>query len=473
MEIRRSLRYGGFATLVIGAGITFVAGFNLLVERLPWRADMTFERFFSLSEQTKNVLGGLEQDVTVLQLWEAGREDGRVVELIQKYQSRSKRIQVRQVDPYRNPVELKKYEEDGTPPGVGSLILEAGGRFRVLRLADMYEMQQDPNTGEQIPTGFAAENAITNAIVSVTALRDPVIYLLRGHGEKELQPLLMDRLERAFYDVRDLTLAIAGGVPDDATMVVVVSPKTDISPAEQEALLSYMRRRGGKLFLMTDIGADPQPNIGKLLESFGLAIRPWLVVEGAADHMLPSQPYVLIPSVGSHPITDPSAAADFPIVFPVSQVIERLTAVRRTVMVQPLLASSDRAYAKVNLEDESGEKGPGDVDGPFALAAAVTDSGEVGEKPSRMVVMGSSHYIFPPETMGRLEENENLFLNGLGWLQDRPELLSIGPRVVPTNRYDLSLSQAQFFLFGGIAVILIPLIIFLAGLITWLRMRHK
>ena len=121
-------------------------------------------------------------------------------------------------------------------------------------------------------------------------------------------PLLADRLRKAFYDVRYLTLATTGAVPDDATIVVAVSPNNDISPDEAEALLSYLRKDGGKLFLMTDIGADPQPNIGNVLESFGLAIRPWLVVEGAADYMLPNQPYVLIPRMGTHPITAPNAA---------------------------------------------------------------------------------------------------------------------------------------------------------------------
>ncbi len=161
-----------------------------------------------------------------------------------------------------------------------------------------------------------------------------------------------------------------------------------------------------------------------------------------------------------------------PILFPVSQPIVKLAAVRRTVTIQPLLATSNQAYAKVNIGDASGAQGPRDPVGPFVLAAAVTDSGEVGEKASRMVVMGSSYFIFPSENMGRLAENENLFMNCLGWLQDRPELISIPARTISSNRYVLNLSQAQFYVFGAIAVILIPASVFLAGLITWLRRRH-
>lgn len=473
MRIDRSLRYGGYAALTTALVIALAVGVNLLVERLPWRADMTAEGFFSLSDQTRKVLAASDASITVLELWEAGREDPKVVELLHRYQVESRRLQIRAVDPYRNPVELERYTVNGAPPAVGSLILEAGGRFKILRVADLYEMRYDEQTGEEVPTAFIAESAITNAIASVTATRDPVVCILRGHGEKDLPPAIAERLARAFYVVRDLTLAVGGEVPDEADIVVAVSPRQDLQPKEAEALRRFLRERGGKLFVMTDLGADPQPNLGALLEGFGLALRPWLVVERASDHHLPNQPYVLIPSVGSHPITDANASADLPILFPLAQVIERLPAVRRTVSLQPLLASSNRAYAKVDLEDSSGDQGPKDPTGPFVLAVAVTDTGEAGERASRMVVMGSSHYLYPSEGMGRLLENDDLFMNCLGWLQDRPELISIPARTISGTRYDINLSQLQFFLFAGITVLAIPLAVFLAGFVTWLRRRHR
>lgn len=475
MKIDRALRFGGYGTLVVIAVLAIVAGVNLLVERLPWRADLTIEKFYSLSEQTLKVLATVDRPITVLELWEAGKEDEKVAELLRRYQTQSAEISVRQVDPYRNPVELKRYTVGGEAPAVGSLVVDAGGRFKVLRTADLYETREDPTTGEQVATGFIAESALTNAIASATAGADPVLYLLKGHGEKELQDALADRLRRAFYDVRDLTLAAAATarVPDDAAIVALVSPLNDILPGEAAELTAFLRERGGKLLLLTDVGATPHPNIGRLLEAFGLAVRPWLVVERASDHFLPNQPWMLIPSVGSHAITAPNAAAEMPILFPISQAIERLPAVRRTVRIEPLLASSSQSYAKVDIQDESGEQGPNDPSGPFVLAAAVTDTGEVGQVASRMVVMASSQFIFPSANLGRLAENENLFMNTLGWLLDRPELISIPARTISGNRYELNLSQFQFFLFAGIAVVLIPFAVFIAGLATWLRRRHR
>jgi ABC-2 type transport system permease protein len=469
--MKRALRFGGYATLVIAAVIAIAAVLNVLIDRLPWRADMTSERFYTLSQQTEKVLAGLSTPIRMLGLWEAGKEDPQVDELLRKYMARSRQLSFERVDPYRNPVRLKQYEVDGTQPAVGSIVLETEGKFRVLRQEDLYVMEQD-EYGEMQKTQFVAENALTNGIASVTGTKDPVVYLLRGHGEKDLPALLADRMRRAFYDVRDLSLATGSSVPADAALVVMLSPRQDIGVDEELALREYLRDQGGKALVMTDIGADPQPNLARLLEGYGLAIVSTLVVEGASGHFLPNQPLVLVPNVGKHAITEPNAGSDMPIIFPASQVLTRTAAVRRTVEITGLLASSDRSWAKIDPDDANLEKGPRDVDGPFLLAAAVTDRGELGEKPSRLVVMASSFFLFPSENIGRLEENEVFFMSSLGWLQDRPELISIPARAISSTRYDINLTQSQFFLFGGIAVILLPFAVFAAGLATWLRRRH-
>jgi ABC-2 type transport system permease protein len=474
MKITRTLRYGGYATLVIAAVIAIVAGINITLDQFPWRVDMTLEGFYTLSDQTQKVLASVRSPVTVLELWEAGKEDEKVLELLRKYQARSGALRVRQVDPYRSPVELKPYMAGSVAPDAGSLIVvSTGGRFKILKQADLYVMEQDQTTGEQVPTTFIAESAVTNAIASVTAASDPVLYFLNGHGEKPLQSTLSDRVAKAFYVAKPLTLAAEPTVPDDATMVIDISPQQDWTPHEAAAVLSFLRNRGGKLLLLTDLGASAEPVLGQFLQSYGLAIHPWLVVETASSQYLPNQPYVLIPTVGTHAITSTSGSGSIPILFPLAQVIEQQTIVRRTVTIDPLLLSSAKSYAKVNLDDASGAKGPKDPSGPFVLAAAVTDSGEVGQQAHRLVVMGSSHFIFPTADLGRLEENENLFMNTLGWLQDRPELISIPPRTISGTRYDINLSQFQFILFGGVAAVVIPLAIFAAALVTWLRRRHK
>jgi hypothetical protein len=61
-------------------------------------------------------------------------------------------------------------------------------------------------------------------------------------------------------------------------------------------------------------------------------------------------------------------------------------------------------------------------------------------------------------------------MNCLSWLRNQEELISIRPKSLLTS--SLRLTQVQFYVFAGVAVVLIPLTILGAGLIVWLRRRH-
>ena len=156
-----------------------------------------------------------------------------------------------------------------------------------------------------------------------------------------------------------------------------------------------------------------------------------------------------------------------------SQAISELPTKRRTIEIEPLLQSTEKSWGKVDMGSEATEQGLEDPDGPFDLAVAIIDSGE-GERPdTRAVVIASSWFLnpskvgFPYQGTG----NENFVPNTISWLQDREELISIRPKnlLVP-GLYKMR--QVHFWVFAGITVILIPLIILGAGLGIWLRRRH-
>ena len=58
-----------------------------------------------------------------------------------------------------------------------------------------------------------------------------------------------DQMEKANYEVKELVLAREAKVPDDAAVVIVPGPKTDLFPQEIAALDAYIAR-GGKAFFM-------------------------------------------------------------------------------------------------------------------------------------------------------------------------------------------------------------------------------
>ena len=105
----------------------------------------------------------------------------------------------------------------------------------------------------------AEEEKLTNALVKVTRAGKRVVYVLKGHGEREigehraggLQPGQGADGEGQLRGQGAPPGAQAAKVPDDAAVVIVPGPKTDLFPQELAALDAYIAR-GGKVFFMAD-----------------------------------------------------------------------------------------------------------------------------------------------------------------------------------------------------------------------------
>ena len=65
-------KYGGYATLITAIVIAIVIVINLVVDQIDWKADLTQNQMFSLSDQTYKVLDSLKQDINIIGLYETG-----------------------------------------------------------------------------------------------------------------------------------------------------------------------------------------------------------------------------------------------------------------------------------------------------------------------------------------------------------------------------------------------------------------
>ena len=97
----------------------------------------------------------------------------------------------------------------------------------------------------------AEEEKLTNALVKVTRAGKRVIYVVKGHGEREIASTerpgfsqAKEQMEKANYEVKELVLARGTQDPDDAAVVIVPGPKTDLFPPELAALDAYIAQGG-------------------------------------------------------------------------------------------------------------------------------------------------------------------------------------------------------------------------------------
>ena len=472
----RKFKHGGYATLLVAIVLAILIAVNLLVDLIPLGADLTEEKLYSLSEQTYSVLDNLEQEVTLHLLAEEGKENPTTDTILKRYAQRTDKIKLDYLDPMRNPGFAKRFEKgEGNRPTVGSVIVTSGDQFRVISTYDMINYRQrDPNNPfSQQASSLKAEQVITGAIRYVTGGKQPVVYLLKGHRENDLPDELRRMMESENYVLKDLTLLTKERVPDDADILAVIAPNTDITEDEEGKIRDFLFRRSGRGFFMMDMQNEEMPNLADLLSSYGVGIERMIVFERDPSHHVPKFPFALVPEMASHTITSSLKPDDLLVLFPLSQSIREQEIKRRSIEIEPLLTSTEKSYGKLDIQSDIREQTLQDPDGPFTLAVAVIDEGQREGQESRAVVTASSFFLNPEAVLNlRLTQPGNIdfFMNCLSWLRNQEELISIRPKSLLVS--SLRLTQVHFYVFAGVAVVLIPLTILGAGLIVWLRRRH-
>ena len=464
------VKYGGYAAIITFAIVAAVVVLNLLIQQLGWQIDMTDNSVYTLSDQTRDILDELEEDVTIYVLARRNEEDPQIMEALDRYDQASNRISIETVDAEQDPAFVAQYDPEGEGLRNGSVIVATGNSYRSIQGIDLFAIDRRNPQAPQI-LGLNVERRITNALIFVASGRTPIIYQTTGHGEIDLTSggafgRLGEQFENANFELRTLNLAQAPQVPDDGSIIAIVRPRTDISPLEAEKLAAFLAS-GGKGFFSIDIAAGELPNLASVMDAYGIGIPAALMVEPDRNFNN-GQPIELWPQLAENPITDPLTEADYRVFTPVSRPVLELPTKPRSVDIQPLLISSTESFYRTDLEIPTPDITADDFPGPHPVAiSAIEREFTTSEEVTRLIVVGDTDFI---SLVDQINGNLDFLMNSFGWLEDQEETLSIRPKT--TLQFQMQTTGTQKLIFGGLFVIIIPLGILVAGLVIWLRRRH-
>jgi ABC-type uncharacterized transport system involved in gliding motility auxiliary subunit len=486
---RRTARYGAGAAvlIVLALGVAVLA--NALSVRHNARWDLTENRRQSLSPQSIKVLGALAEPVEAIAFFRGDTPGRRTAEdLLKLYASFSNgKFTWRMEDPDRSPGLAQRYGVDT----YGTVILERGSK-----------------TGDKVAAKSekvldADEERITNGLLKLTRDAKRVIYLLKGHGESDPANTerpgfsqAKDQMEKANYEVKDITLARDPTVPADAAMVIVAGPKTDLLPPELAALDSFIGRGGKALFMLAPFQAD---GLRKYLARYGFEVGDDLVVElnpiGRAFGLGPEVPVVT--QYEAHPIT--RDLSGLMTLFPLSRSIDVTKTPPKGTTVQALARTSAQSWGETDknaLQRGEAKPDPQDKPGPLSVAAVATvdaampapaaatpgapappaapkdgDAADAAKKPAkaRLVVIGTAN-LASNQFLGA-QGNRDFFLNVVSWLAEDESQISVRARDTKSNPIVLSPPQAELVLWLPVAIL--PGAVVLAGIVAVVSRRRR
>ena len=465
----RQARFGTLAAASILVVVAILGAINYLGNRHNKRWDLTAAKQFSLSDQTKKVLGDLKEPVTV-RVFTVSDQFPRFRDRLDEYASESKQLKVEYIDPDKKPA----VAQQAGITQLNTVLFEYKGRT-----------ERATSDGEQ---------ELTNALIKVITGRTPKVYFTQGHGEKDTSSgertgykAISDALTADNFKVDSLVLAQVADVPADADMIVVAGPKTDFLQPEIDLLKKYLAR-GGKLFVMLDpvLKADqPQPALLQaLLKDWGIEAGNDLVVDVSGIGQVfggdESTPVAAI--YPAHAITE-----NFRLLtaYPLARSMSPIEGGVNGHTAQSVVQTSRDSWGETNIKGlTSGQPAKPDEGqdkkGPVSLGVAVSApaanapapkepaNGDAPKTPeTRVVAFGDSD--FAGNGAIGVQGNRDLFLNTVNWLAQQENLISIRPRDPADRRITLTDRQAEFIRIMTIFVV--PGLVLLAGVQTWWRRR--
>jgi ABC-type uncharacterized transport system involved in gliding motility auxiliary subunit len=494
---RLCARFHAAFSMLLAVALAVLA--NVLLDMLPpLRRDISDARsYYRLSEKTRKLLGSLDRDVEAVSFF--GREQAfhaDVRTLLREYEHESARnghgrFTVRFADPNRDLAEARELKRRFSLAAENMVVFASGRQVKYVSAKDIFDekkVMRESGAVRSVPL-FLGEQAFSSALQSVVRDKVPIVYFLVGHGEGDIADYsrqsgygaLARILRRDNLEVRTLDMGRHGGVPEDASLVIVAGPTRHLAGAEGNAINEWLRRRGRLLLLL-----HPwiQTGLEELLADWGLRLEADSVYDPSGT--ITGRELIFAP-LPVHEITRPLAR--FHCVFYGARSVEPLPghdALAHKVhadkaRVTVLARTSERGWAERDPQ-QTPPRYDADTDrpGPVSLAAAAEKGpveGMAGEMaPTRIVVFGDALFVSNPALAGPSDDgagsggNVDLFMNAVHWLTGEESLIAIAPKVAQT--IELGMTRERRNLAFAATVLGTPLLVALVGLLAWWRRRR-
>ena len=464
----KNIRKGSYSLGISVVVLAIAVVFNLVVGKLPAQyrnVDLSQTKLSTIGDTTKELVSALDQDVTIYQIVESGKENETIQKLLERYAGLSSHVKVETMDPVLHPNFVSEYTEDDLADN--SLIVVGEKRNKVIPYADMFESTVNYQTYQYETTGFDGEGQVTSAISYVTTDSLPIMYTITGHEEGDMTEDMKSAIEKENIEMKDLNLLTEESVPDDADCVMLFSPQNDLSEEEADKLITYMEN-GGKAVIITSYLNKEMPNLQKVLNNYGIGTMEGVVLEADGQHYISGNPTYLVPNIGSSDALGDLSKANSYVLMPVAQAVEKLEDKRDSVTIESLFTTSDSAYVKTNVNGTL-EKEDGDAEGPFDVGVAVTESVDNGE--TKLIYLTSAN-LFSQQVDAMVSGNNvKLLANSVSWMCDQEQSVSIPSK--STQISYLTVTAASARMWGMVTIGLLPVLCLVLGGGIWFKRRKR
>ncbi|MBE2183450.1 MAG: GldG family protein [Anaerolineae bacterium] len=463
------------ALLLIG----IIALTYLLLTQAAFTLDMTQNRNFTLSSETKQLLNRINRPIQLTGFYTSRNLRSREVDeqFFRQYTVESDGlIHVQYIDPEESPAMANAYGAtfDGQ---LFISYLDAEGNV-------------DSSSLARVPRGVNQERDITQAISRLLMAGSIKVYFETGLGERETLDSGTEGLTGINSGIQESGMITAplnlaeiaengGGIPSDAAAVIFARPLRDLTQSEVDVISRYLDR-GGSLLIMSDVLFTDDAFLKEdgvfnqyLWDNYGIRALDAAVVDPDASGQTPldiiSAAVFTDTDIGAR--LDPSA--DTPTLFRLARPVEvNLTSAPPNVANGRVIMTTTSGWGETDLAALGATNtysfdAASDITGP--VSTVVWSSNLTND--SRIVLIGDSDFV----TNGQVLNGGNgiLFTDSLVWISHYGEQIEFAPQAFAAGLPTIFVSQQQIDFVVFLTVLLMPAAMLVAGLSVWGRRARR
>lgn len=370
-------------SLVMAGAVLFANICVLVTPAKLAKIDITPERTYTLSEETKEFLDSLDKDVT-LYIIDLEESEYRVKLFLDRMAAYSSHLSVREIDSKKDTEFCEKYglEEFDSNSLTNSIIVESDARYSMIYLSSLFTYTNEKFGFERISASefpyyysvysssteyaeyvnallsetdmyFEGQTVIPQYIEYVAADYIPSVYVLGGHGAGISNSLFYEL--SVYYGLKYKTLELTEGaeVPMDVSSLIIARPETDLSESEANAIKKYLSQ-GGQITVLTEENNLSMKNLMSVLAAYGMTANSAILTEtkvtkgegdNAEETITETTDLTVKPNEDHDIMADISSQINgFVVTVDKSNAITLNAGADESLLLTPLLTTSENAY---------------------------------------------------------------------------------------------------------------------------------
>jgi len=484
----RNLKYGGFSIVITVLVIVAVLIANVLATYIEsnngLKIDFTPTSSYTLDNNAKSALKDLDKDVviyTFIPNGQASTYSNLTTNIATMFDGASDKVTYVNVDPVVNPSKLQQFSSDIKELKTYAVVVcqkDNEANYHAYNESELVEYNS-----KTYKNYFVLQRWITSALVYLRTGIRPNVYILTGHGEviDETCETMLNRIRRENFSVQEISLLTGQQKLQQGDILVILEPKSDLSKNEYDQIIKFLDTDYGRmLFLcskLKDDAGNTLKNYSNILEYFHITLNDGVVAETDLNHRsAASAKMIELVADQVHDISALVRSAGEPVWVSESASYsfiddKQLVTGTHTETFEPVLTSYASSVLvpwalSVNFEASDYKKGVNNIACAYERTNTVI-SGDLNTTTTRILLCGSTS-VATGDYLG----NANILRNGMNWLAGREAsdgLVNIG--IDLTTSY-VQLSQLEMQVWFGILVVAVPAIIFVAGVVVWIRRKN-